>query len=215
MASKKNKTTVFSSNYVYCVYGGAMKVGLCFVATGAAHAEISLEELKKYYGNEVKGYYCKSTESLTVLTEKLTESLTDKPKLSDNLYEVKVTDIKKMIKTVANSKTGSTMGPVKVKKSDEDEDDDSEKSDKSEDEDESDEDTKKKDTKKKPAKKETKKESKKAEPEKAIKTKEVKEPKETKESKKKETKKVVKEEPKSNKTVIELSDDSDEEDEDD
>ena len=222
MASKKNKTTVFTTNYVYCVYGGAIKVGLSHVRTGATHPETVLEDLKKYYGNEIKGYYCKTVDSLESISTKLQKELEDKNSLSEYLYEVKVTDIKKIIKTVADSKTGTTMGPPKQKATEDDDDDEESEDDekpepakkvtKAKD----DKDTKEKDTKEKDTKvKETKaKDEKKVEPKKVA-TKEIKE---TKETKKVDTKKkVTKEDPKetkSNKTVIELSDDSDDEEED-
>ena len=216
MATKKiNKATVFTTNYVFCVYGGAMKVGLCYATTSDTHPEEELKELYKYYGNEIKGYYCKTTDSLETLSTKLAKELKDKSNLSDYLYEVKVTDIKKIIKTVAESKTGTTMGPVKQKATGDDEDDDE-----SEDEAEppkkaTKEEVKKevkKETKSKDEKKDDKKDDKKADTKKVV-AKEVKE----KDTKKKEVSaKITKEEPvkKSNKTVINLSDDdSDDDDE--
>jgi hypothetical protein len=221
MASKKNKTTVFTTNYVYCVYGGAIKVGLSHVRTGATHPETVLEDLKKYYGNEIKGYYCKTVDSLESISTKLEEELKDKNGLSQYLYEVKVTDIKKIIKTVADSKTGTTMGPPKQKATEDDDDEESEEDEKVEvakkitkakDE----KDTKEKDTKEKDTKvKDTKaKDEKKVDVKKVV----IKDTKDVKEIKKVDTKKkVTKEDPvetKSNKTVIELSDDSDDEEED-
>ena len=219
MATKKNKTTVFTTNYVYCVYGGGLKVGLSYVTTGATHPETALEELKKFYGNEIKGYYCKTVDSLETISENLKKELKDKTNLSDYLFEAKVTDIKKIIKTVADSKTGSTMGPIKVKETkdeDDDEDDDEEEDDKPEPSKKAVKETKSKDEKTKETKvkdekpKETKsKDEKKVEPVKKI-TKDVKETK-----KQDDKKKVTKEETKSNKTVIQLSDDSDDDEEED
>jgi hypothetical protein len=220
MATKKiNKATVFTTNYVFCVYGGAMKVGLCYATTSDTHPEEELKELYKYYGNEIKGYYCKTTDSLETLSTKLAKELKDKSNLSDYLYEVKVTDIKKIIKTVAESKTGTTMGPVKQKATGDDEEDDDESEDeaepikkaiKEEVKKEVKKETKSKDEKK-DEKKDDKKDDKKADTKKVV-AKEVKE----KDTKKKEVSaKITKEEPvkKSNKTVINLSDDDSDDDE--
>ena len=214
MASKKtNKATVFTTNYVFCVYGGAMKVGLCYVTSGETHPETSLQDLKKYYGSEIKGYYCKTVDSLESISNKLSEELKDKSNLSEYLYEVKVTDIKKIIKTVADSKTGSTMGPMKAKKTDDDDDeeDDEEEEEKPEPAKKATKETKAKDSKVK----DEKKDEKKVETTKKPATKDVKETKDTKDTKKPAAKKVVKEEAKSNRTVIDIDDDSDDEDEDD
>jgi len=209
MATKKNKTTVFTTNYVYCVYGGCLKVGLSYVTTGATHPETALEELKKFYGNEIKGYYCKTVDSLETISANLKKELKDKTNLSDYLFEVKVTDIKKIIKTVADSKTGSTMGPIKVKETkdeDNDSDDDEEEDDKPEPQKKVSKETKVKDEKPKEVKAAG---EKKVEPVKKV-TKDVKETK-----KQDDKKKVTKEDTKSNKTVIQLSDDSDDDEEED
>jgi len=228
MTTKKNKaTTVFTTNYVYCVYGDGLKVQYSYIESSATHPETKLDELKKYYGNGIKGFYCKTTESFESITEKLQKELEDKTSHSDYLYELKVTDAKKIIRSVTGAKTGSTMGPPKVKSSDkkedeEDEDDDDDEDDEDDDEKEEPE-VKKKAVKEsktkdvKEAKKET--ESKKKETE--SKKKETESKKKETESKKKETEskkkeaKIVKEEKivKSNKTVIEISDDSDEDEE--
>lgn len=210
MASKKaNKTTVFTTNYVSCMWGAGLKGGVVYVASGASHPETVLEDLKKYYGNEIKGYYCKTVDTLESISTKLEKQLEDKNNLSQYLYEVKVTDIKKIIKTVTDSKTGSTMGPVKIKAAkDDDEDDEEESEDEPEPPKKAVKETKK--DEKKTEKKEEKKDEKKADAKKVV-AKEVKE----KDTKKKEaTAKITKEEPvkKSNKTVINLSDDSDDDD---
>jgi hypothetical protein len=209
MATKKNKTTVFTTNYVYGVYGGGLKVGLCYVTTGATHPETALEELKKFYGNEIKGYYCKTVDSLETISASLKKELMDKTNHSDYLFEVKVTDIKKIIKTVADSKTGSTMGPIKVKETKEDDDEsDEEEDEKPEPAKKASKETKAKDEKPKETKAKDEKE-KKVEPAKKV-TKEVKETKKADDKKK-----VTKEEVKTNKTVIQLSDDSDDDEEED
>ena len=226
------KTTKKTSNeplvYVSTYYGGIMKMSTAYVTVTTTHPEVELERLKEFYGNNVKGYYSKTTTSQNTILQLLKEKLTEKDQLSNNLYAISTKEICKIIRESTGGK-GVKMGLVTNKKKSESDDDsdNGDNADHGEQNEDSEEDseeevvkqTKVKEVKeKKPTKKEEVKEKK------PTKKEEVKEIMPIKETKVKETKQVKQKKTKpvkdegeislKNKTVIMLSDSEDDPEED-
>lgn len=241
-ATKSTKATKTPTKYVYAYVfnGGVLKQNHCVVSVSEDHPEtIVFNELKKYYGNDVKGAYYKCSKSLDDVQAGITFKLS-KFALGEILYNNNFTETKKILLDVSGLKQCSGTINVYNKGGDDDEaeqkaETEEKKSTKkaskskkeiveSEDEAEDSE----PEEKKKPAKKASSK-SKKVETEEAATDSEHEEKKTTKKSKKesskgadtkKASKKVVNDDsdsdddvkPKTNNTSIELSDESDEED---
>ena len=65
--SKTNKSTKTHTQYVYASVfnGGVLKQNHCVVSVSIEHPETTVfNELKKYYGNDIKGAYYKCPKSL-------------------------------------------------------------------------------------------------------------------------------------------------------
>jgi hypothetical protein len=225
---KMSKATTKKAQTVYAWlgYGGVFKAGYSYITITTTYPETELDDMKKYYGDEFKGRWVKSTQSIESLTETLNEKL-EEHKYSGNLYKISTSDGVKILKEVFGCTKCSTMG-VYEDKEDKDEEEVKETKEVKEIKKEVKEEAKPKDKKQTKAEpeevKEVKKEKKqtiKAEPEEVKETKQAKESKKTKpEAEKKKVKKIEsddeEEAPKktkksSTKTQIVLSDSSDEE----
>jgi len=201
-AKAVKKPTIYAS----CIYGGALKSGYSIIQASHEHPEIIFEQLKKYYGCDIKGRFCKSTNSIETILEIIEKDLEDKKDAkSDILYKESVTDIIKVIKKATDAKKCTTMGVYEKeidkeneKESEESDDNEAEsetvfknvenktakKNKKTDDDDEDDNNNLKKEVKKEVTKKDTKSKEKELEE----KSKNKKETKETKETKDKVTK---------------------------
>lgn len=188
--SKESITTIkVQPYYTYVLSGGAIKSGICVVGKGYAHPESELEKYKPFYGNDVKGYYTKTTKSPKLIENELNKALSDN-KINDILYKGYVNGIKNILKVaseVTNCTSMNVYAVVKKAESDNDEPDEEAQSDNDEQEEEVIVQTKK--TKNSKAK-ETK-------------------PKKEEKVAKKETKKPAKETKKSTKKIKKVSEDSD------
>jgi len=132
-STKSNKKAVNESLvYVSTYYGGpVMKMSTAYINVSSTHPEVELERLKEFYGNDVKGYYSKTTTSQSTILQLIKEKLSDKDQLSNNLYAISTKEVCKIIRETTGGK-GVKMGPIKNKKkaseTDDKEDDESEES---------------------------------------------------------------------------------------
>ena len=195
-ATKTTKATKTPTQYVYAYVfnGGVLKQNHCVVSVTTEHPETTVfNELKRYYGNDVKGAYYKCSKSLEDVQAGITFKLS-KFALGEILYNNNFTETKKILLDVTGLKQCS--GTINVYNKGDDDDETEQKAEKVEQEE--------KKTEKKSDKKADKKSSSK---DKGGDT-------------KKASKKVVNDgsdsdddvQPKTNNTSIELSDESDEED---
>ncbi len=229
-ATKKAQTV-----YAWLGYGGVLKAGYSYITITTTHPETELDAMKKYYGDEFKGRWVKSTQSIESLTESMKEKL-EEHKYSGNLYKISASEgVRNILKEVFGCTKCSTMGVYEDKEDkDEEEKEIKETKEVKETKKEVKEEAKPKDKKQSKAEpedvKEVKKEKKqtaKAEPEEVKETKQAKESKESKKTKPEAEKKKVKkvdsddeeEAPKktkksSTKTQIVLSDSDEDEEED-
>jgi len=111
---------------VYFVHGGCIKVGFSFIGF-TKKPEDELENLKKYFGNDIIMRLAKSNDMESDF-EKVKNSLEEKniEKKSDYLYCVSCTAISDILRNVTEEKKLSKLGS-KEKKEKNDEDNDEEK----------------------------------------------------------------------------------------
>jgi hypothetical protein len=106
--------------YAWLGYGGIMKAGNSYITITTTHPETELDAVKKYYGDEFKGRWVKSTQSIESLTESLIEKL-EEHKISGDLYKISTSDGVKILKEVFDCSKCSTMGVYKDKEDEEEE----------------------------------------------------------------------------------------------
>jgi hypothetical protein len=125
--------------YTYVLSGGAIKSGICLIGKGYAHPESELEKYKPYYGNDVKGYFTKTTKSPELIEKELNKALSDN-QINDILYKGYVNEIKKILKEASEVTKCTSMNVYtsieKKVESDNDEPDDEAQSDNDESEEE-------------------------------------------------------------------------------
>lgn len=238
--SKQNKSkTLNNIVFAYVFNGGVLKQNHCVVGVSTEHPETTIfNELKEYYGNDIKGAFYKCTKTLEEVQAGIDFKLKDQ-KLSKILFNNNFTETKKILLDITGLKqcTG-TINTYKKDDSDEakekstqkskDKDNDKDKEDSSDSSD-GEEKTKKSKGKTKKESDKVEKESKKADKTEKSDKKQEKEKKDKKADKETKTKNKIqisdddeseqdtkksdkKKEMKNNKTSIELSDsDSDEE----
>ncbi len=114
-ATKKAQTV-----YAWLGYGGVFKAGYSYITTTTTHPETELDAMKKYYGDEFKGRWVKSTQSIESLTESLNEKL-EEHKYSGDLYKISTSDGVKILKEVFGCSKCSTMGVYEDKEDKEEE----------------------------------------------------------------------------------------------
>lgn len=240
--SKNTKATKTPTQYVYAYVfnGGVLKQNHCVVSVSTDHPETTVfNELKKYYGNDIKGAFYKCTKSLEEVQAGINFKM-KKFSLGEILFNNNFSETKKILLDVTGLKQCTGTINVYKKDSEVDEEETEEKDEKEESKtkkaskskknnqeegeaDDSEPETKKKVKKSSSKSKKDKKVEVDSEPENNNKdtktTKGVGKDKKTKESKSKKTELESDSsddevQPKKNNTSIELSDESDEEEED-
>ena len=123
-AEKQTKTTKNTTQYVYAYvfFGGVLKQNHCVVGVSVEHPETTVfNELKKYYGNDVKGAFYKCSKSLEDIQAGITFKLS-KFCLTEILFQNGFTETKKILLDITGLK--QCTGTINVfHKKDEDEDD--------------------------------------------------------------------------------------------
>lgn len=199
--SETTKTPKVKVPYTHaCVfYGGIIKTGYCVVEVTHEAPEVLYANLKKYYGEEEKGFrgkYTRCTKSIDTVRSEIEDKLEDK-KISDMTFNYNSSEVVKIMKEVCEASKCKTMGVY----TNEDGDSSNKKAEADDSEDEkpkkksvtkktakSDDEEEEKPKKKTASKKAAKDESESEEDEKPKKSTKAKETKETKDSKKKVTK---------------------------
>jgi len=105
-ATKSTKATKTPTKYVYAYVfnGGVLKQNHCVVSVSEDHPETTVfNELKKYYGNDVKGAYYKCSKSLDDVQAGITFKLS-KFALGEILYNNNFTETKKILLDVTGLK---------------------------------------------------------------------------------------------------------------
>ena len=112
--SKTNKTSATYS-YAYVFNGGVLKQNHNIVGASLDHPETTVwNEMKKYYGNDLKGAYYKSTKSVDDINAGIKFKLA-KNQLNDMIYnEISYSDTKKILLDVTGLKQCS--GTINVYK---------------------------------------------------------------------------------------------------
>ena len=113
--SKAVKAVKPPTLYTWLMYGGALKTGIVAVGVGYDHPEVELEKYKLYFGNDVKGYYCKCTKSLETVKSAINDELNDS-KLNDLLFKKCINDTKKILRDATEAKTCSSMNVNTIEK---------------------------------------------------------------------------------------------------
>lgn len=105
-ATKSTKATKTPTKYVYAYVfnGGVLKQNHCVVSVSEDHPETTVfNELKRYYGNDVKGAYYKCSKSLEDVQAGITFKLS-KFALGEILYNNNFTETKKILLDVTGLK---------------------------------------------------------------------------------------------------------------
>ena len=104
--SKTTKATKTSTKYVYAYVfnGGVLKQNHCVVSVSEDHPETTVfNELKKYYGNDIKGAFYKCSKSLDDVQAGITFKLS-KFALGEILYNNNFSETKKILLDVVGLK---------------------------------------------------------------------------------------------------------------
>ncbi len=112
--SETTKTPKVKVPYTHaCVfYGGIIKTGYCVVEVTHEAPEVLYANLKKYYGEEEKGFrgkYTRCTKSIDAVTAEINEKLEDK-KISDMTFNYNSSEVVKIMKEVCEASKCKTMG---------------------------------------------------------------------------------------------------------
>jgi len=108
-STKPAKTTKTPTEYVYAYVfnGGVLKHNHCVVSVSKDHPETTVfNELKRYYGNDVKGAYYKCSKSLEEIQAGINYKLKEKA-LGEFLYNITFTDTKKILLDITGLKQSS------------------------------------------------------------------------------------------------------------
>jgi len=138
-ASKaKTNKSVPTFVYAYVFNGGVLKQNHCIVGVSAEHPETTVfNELKNYYGNDLKGAFYKCSKSMESVKEGIKTNLADS-RLTDMVFNKNFSDTKKELLNITGLKQCSGTINVYSKKDDdakdEGEDEQENSSDESEDE---------------------------------------------------------------------------------
>jgi hypothetical protein len=119
MATKKTmkKTPKAELVYAYTVYGGVLKSGISVIGVTPSHPESVFENLKKVYGDDIKGRFVKCTKDFEEVETEITEKL-EEFNMNDLIYKQSVADIVKVLKEVTGATKCATMGIYKTEKTD-------------------------------------------------------------------------------------------------
>ena len=106
MSNKGTKKNVKNTQYVYAYVfsGGVLKQNYCIVGVDEENPENAIfDELKKYYGNDIKGTYYKSTKSLDDIKAGISYKFADSC-ITELVYNKNMTDTKKILLDVSGLK---------------------------------------------------------------------------------------------------------------
>ena len=124
MSGKSDKKASKSTQWVYAYVfnGGVLKQNHCVVGVSTEHPETTVfNELKKYYGNDIKGAFYKCSKSAEDIKAGIKFKLS-KECLTDILYNCGYTDAKKVLLEVTGLKQCSgTINVYKEKEGGDDE----------------------------------------------------------------------------------------------
>ena len=118
--SKSNKSTKAHNQYVYAYVfnGGVLKQNHCVVSVSNEHPETTVfNELKRYYGNDIKGAYYRCTKSLNEVQEGINFKLKNFS-LGEILFNNNFTETKKILLDITGLKQCSGTINTFTKKDD-------------------------------------------------------------------------------------------------
>lgn len=111
MATKTKTTKTVKAQKVYAgvTYGGGLKSGVCVVEVGTDLPDQRFEDLKEFYGDDIKLRYVKCEKPLDSVQDAIFEDL-ESCKLSKMLFKQSVTEIVKILKKATDAKKCTTLG---------------------------------------------------------------------------------------------------------